>query len=103
MGWIVLPSPWFWTLAVIGIILIPSLLSSALNLLQKPSDVTLGQHLSAGLRSAKQHFIQAAFMLICLPYEAFYSLDAISRTSYRMMITHKQLLQWNPSDERGSK
>jgi cellobiose phosphorylase len=98
LGWIVLPSAWFWSLAVIGIILIPSLIASALNLLQKPFDVTPGQHLAAGLRSASQHFAQAAFTLVCLPYEAFFSLDAIVRTACRIMITHKQLLQWNPSD-----
>ena len=99
LGWFVLPSPWFWTLAVIGITLIPSLLASALNLLQKPFDVTFAQHLAAGLRSARQHFAQAAFTFACLPYEAFFSMDAILRTAWRMMITHKQLLQWNPSDE----
>jgi cyclic beta-1,2-glucan synthetase len=99
LGWTVLPSAWFWTLAVIGIILIPSLIASALNLLQKPLDVTPGQHLADGLRLARQHLAQDAFTLVCLPYEALFSLDAILRTAWRMMITHKQLLQWNPSDE----
>ena len=96
-GWTVLPSPWFWTLAVIGIILIPSLMASVLDVLQKPADVTLGQHLVATMHSAGWHFAQAAFTLVCLPYEAFFSLDAIVRTAWRMLITHKQLLEWNPS------
>jgi cellobiose phosphorylase len=99
LGWIVLPSAWFWTMAVIGIILIPSLIVSVLHLFQKPLDVTLGQHLAGGLRSAGQHLVQDAFTLACLPYEAFFSLDAIVRTTCRMLITHKQLLQWNPSDD----
>jgi cellobiose phosphorylase len=98
LGWTVLPSAWFWSLAVIGIILIPSLLASALNLLQKPADVTLAQHLGAALRSARLHLEQSAFTLVCLPYEAFFSLDAIVRTAWRMMITRRLLLQWNPSD-----
>jgi len=99
LGWTVLPSAWFWTLTVTGIILLPSLIASVLNLLRKPSDVTLGQHLDAALRSAGQHVVQSMFTLVCLPYEAFFSLDAILRTACRLMITHKQLLQWNPSDE----
>ena len=99
LGWTVLPSAWFWTLAVIGIILIPSLIASALNVLQKPGDVTLGQHLAAAVRSAGRHFVQAAFTLVCLPYEAFFSLDAMVRTVWRMLITHKRLLQWNPSGD----
>ena len=60
LGWTVLPSAWFWTLAVIGIILIPSLMASALNVLQKPVDVTLGQHLAAAVRLTRRHFVQAA-------------------------------------------
>ena len=99
LGWTVLPTAWFWTFAVIGIILIPSFLASALNLFRKPADVTAGQHLADGLRLARQRVAQSAFTLVCLPYEAFFSLDAILRTAWRMIITHRQLLQWNPSDE----
>jgi len=97
LGWMILPSAWFWTLGVLGILLIPSLMASALDVLRKPADATLGQHLAASASSARRHFIQAAFTLACLPYEAFFSLDAIVRTIWRMQITHKQLLQWNPS------
>jgi cyclic beta-1,2-glucan synthetase len=89
-------------LAVIGIILIPSLIASALNVFQKPVDVTLGQHLAAEVRSARRHFVQA-FTLVCLPYEAFFSLDAMVRTGWRMLITHKRLLQWNPSGDSDRK
>ena len=97
LGWTVLASAWFWTLAVMGIILIPSLIAPALNVLQKPGDVTLGQHLAGAVRSAGRHFGQAVFTLVCLPYEAFFSLDAIVRTVWRLLITHRRLLEWNPS------
>jgi cyclic beta-1,2-glucan synthetase len=97
LGWTVLPAAWFWTLAVIGIILIPSLITSALNVLQKPGDMTLGQHLAVTVRSAGRGLVQAVFTLVCLPYEAFFSLDAIVRTVWRLLITHRRLLEWNPS------
>ena len=99
LGWTVLPSAWFWTLSVIGITLIPSLVVSVLDVLQKPGDVLLGQHLSAAVRSTRRRFAQAVFSLVCLPYEAFYSLDAIVRTTWRMLVTHKRLLEWNPSGD----
>ena len=99
LGWTVLPSAGFWTLAVIGIILIPSLLASALNVVKKPVDVTPRQHLAAVAGNARRHFVQAAFALACLPYEAFYSLDAIIRTGWRLLIAHTRLLQWNPSGD----
>jgi cellobiose phosphorylase len=99
LGWTALSPAWFWTLAVIGIILIPPLIASILELFRKPDDVPLGPHLAAALRAAGRHFAQSAFMLVCLPYEAFFSLDAIARTAGRMLVTRKRLLEWNPSGE----
>ena len=99
LGWTVLSPPWLWTLAVIGIILIPPWMASFLDLFQKPGDVLLRQHLAAAVRSAGRHSAQAAFTLACLPYEAFFSLDAIVRTVWRMLVTHRRLLEWNPSSD----
>ena len=59
----------------------------------------LSQHLAATVRSAGRSVAQAAFTLACLPYEAFFSLDAIVRTAWRMWVTHKRLLEWNPSSD----
>jgi len=99
LGWTVLSPAWFWTLSVIGIILIPPLIASILDVFRKPDDVLLGQHLRAALRSAGRHFAQAAFTLACLPYEALFSLDAIVRTVWRILVTHNRLLEWSPSGE----
>jgi len=101
LGWTVLSAAWFWTLSVLAIILLPPLITSLLQMLQKPDDVLLSQHLDATLHSAGRHFAQASFTLICLPYEAFFSLDAIVRTGWRMLVTHKRLLEWNPSSGSG--
>ncbi len=101
LGWMVLSSVWIWTLSVIGIILVPSLIASVLDVFQKPGDVLLGQHLAVSARSMRRRFAQAAFSLVCLPYEAFYSLDAIVRTTWRMLVTHRRLLEWNPSGDPG--
>ncbi|HWQ95366.1 MAG TPA: glucoamylase family protein, partial [Gammaproteobacteria bacterium] len=99
LGWTVLSPLWFWTLSVIGIILIPPLIASILEIFHKPSEVLLSQHLAAALDTATQRLAQAAFTLACLPYEAIFSLDAIVRTAWRMLVTHKRLLEWNPSSE----
>ncbi|MFO7643859.1 MAG: glucoamylase family protein [Desulfosarcina sp.] len=99
LGWTVLAVDWFWTLAAIGILVIPALFASTLNVLRKPVDVTPGQHLAAELGSAGRQFIQPVFTLVCLPYEAFFSLDAVVRVGWRMLITHKGLLEWNLSGD----
>ena len=99
LGWTMvpygLPSPWFWTLSVIGIMLIPSLISSILDLLKKPDDVLFGQHLAAIGLSSFRRFVQVVFTLACLPYEAFFALDGVLRTIWRMLVTHRQLLEWS--------
>jgi cyclic beta-1,2-glucan synthetase len=98
LGWTVLPAAWFWTLAVAAILLLPSVLVSILDVLHKPSDVLLGQHLASSADAAGRHFAQVAFSLVCLPYEAYFTLDAILRTAGRMWFTHRRRLEWNPSD-----
>jgi len=102
-GWTILSQAWFWTLSAIGIILIPSIFISVLDFLKKPAEMLMRQHFAATLRSAGMNFAQAAFTLITLPYEAFFSMDAIIRTAWRMLISHKKLLEWNPSNVRGRK
>jgi cyclic beta-1,2-glucan synthetase len=99
LGWLALPHAWFWTLAVIGILAIPALITVVSDLLNKPSEVPLRQHIVATIRAAGRHFGQIVFILACLPYEAYFSLDAIVRTHVRLLITRRRLLEWNPSRE----
>src|SRR6185295_7856101 len=100
LAWTVLSPFWLWTLAVIGIVLIPPLLVSILDLSQKPEDVLLGQHFTAVLHSAGRHVVQTVLTVVFLPYEAFFSLDAIVRTIWRMTVTHRRLLEWSPSSDQ---
>jgi cellobiose phosphorylase len=97
LGWTLLSQALFWTLSVIGIILIPSLIISILDVFHKQVDVLPKQHLTSTMHFAARHFAQAAFTFVCLPYEVFYSLDAIVRTVWRLLISHKRLLEWNHS------
>ncbi len=100
LGTMVLSSPWLWVLSVIGITLIPSLIACILDLIRKPGDLLRRQHIATVARRAARHFTQSAFTLVCLPYEAFFSLDAIARTAGRMLLTRRRLLEWSPSSSR---
>ncbi len=97
LSWTVLHQSWFWALSVILIVFLPSLVSSVWNVFRKSKEVTLWQHLYTWINSLADSFLQNAFMFVCLPYEAYYSVDAIMRTGWRMLISHKKLLEWNPS------
>jgi cellobiose phosphorylase len=97
LGWTVLSSSWFWTLVVITIIFIPPAFFTIAYIVQKPKDVVLRQHLKAIKQTVVRQVLQAAFVLISLPYEASYSLDALLRTVWRLIISKKRLLEWNAS------
>ena len=86
-----------WTTPVIAIVLLPTLLASCADIFRRPIETLWRQHLAVVARSLVRRLQQVAFSLACLPYEALFSLDAIARTSIRMCITHKGLLEWNPS------
>ena len=47
--------------------------------------------------AAGRHAAQAALTLAFLPYEMTVNLDAIARTGWRLFVTHRRLLEWNPS------
>ena len=99
LGWITMPGGRFWTLTVLGILVLPSVVATLFDLLRKPFEMLLMQHVVAAMRGAGGHFAQVLFRLACLPYEAYWSLDAILRTLFRMLISRRRLLEWSPSRE----
>ncbi len=99
LAWTVLVPAWLWTEVVLAILLVPSVIAALSELADKPVDVRLGQHLAAVERSARRHAWQALLALAFLPYEAFICMDAIVRTVGRMLLTHRRLLEWNPSGD----
>ena len=96
-GWTLFNEAIFWTSAIILVMLLPSLLASVWHIFRKPKEIDLWQHITLSIRSVADSFLQNAFMFACLPYEAYYTVDAISRTTWRMIVSHKKLLEWNPS------
>lgn len=85
-------------LLVLIIIAFPGLLA-ACSAFRKPADLTWPMHLrgvaDTGVRQLGQMFLTLAF----LPYDAFISMDAIVRTLLRLLVTHKQLLEWKTSSD----
>ncbi|TWO82302.1 GH36-type glycosyl hydrolase domain-containing protein [Denitratisoma oestradiolicum] len=99
LGWTLLSPAWLWTLAVLAVLLLPAWCAAILGLFRKPQEMLLRQHLATIAHSISHHAVQVVFTLACLPYEAFYSLDAIARTTWRIFVTRRRLLEWNPSSE----
>jgi cyclic beta-1,2-glucan synthetase len=99
LGWSVLPGAWVWTLVVLAIVLLPAIAATLLDLLRKPAEGGVMQHLRALAQASGRRFFSAIFQLTCLPHEAWSNLDAIVRTLVRMWFTHRHPLQWTPFSE----
>ncbi|PTR16589.1 cellobiose phosphorylase [Nitrosospira sp. Nsp2] len=99
LGWVVSTDPVFWTAVVIAVLVVPAVTAAVSELSSKPVEVPWRQHLILTWRTAKRNFSQVLFTLASLPYEAYFSLDAIFRTHVRLFITRRRLLEWNPSHE----
>ncbi len=99
LGWTVMPPAEFWTIAALGIMVIPALCASLLELLSKSPDSLWSQHLRAALNGGALRLMQTLFAIACLPFEAYVNLDAIVRTTLRTLVTRRRLLQWTPSSD----
>ena len=99
-SWLVVPQAGAWaTGLVLTILLLPVLLSSLVDLVRKPEQLPWRMHVSGAAESAGRALVQVALTLALLPHDAFLSLDAISRTLFRMLVTRKRLLEWRTSSD----
>ena len=103
LSWLRLSPAWAWTLAILGTVFVPIFFSALLDLFQKPEDVAPRQHLPEVVRAFGRHFAQGLFTFACMPYEAFFNLDAIFRAIWRIVFSHRRLLEWNASSEQRHK
>lgn len=99
LGWTVLSPVAWWTVSILGILLAPPIFATLFDAWHKPNETLLRQHLGSVCEAASRHFRQIGFEIACLPYEAFFNLDAIVRTIWRLLVAHRGLLEWNPSSE----
>jgi cellobiose phosphorylase len=100
-GWLILPYPLFWTIAVSGIIVFPVFITSLWDIIRKPRDVILKYHFKNSIRNLADTIVKTLFGLICLPYEAFAIMGVTIRTLWRMLISKRKLLEWTPSSGEG--
>jgi cyclic beta-1,2-glucan synthetase len=102
VAWFALPSPLFWTIAVSAIIIFPIFVTSVWDAFRKPKDVVLKYHIKNSFKSIWDVTVKTLFMLICLPYEAYANTTVILHTLWRMIVSKKNLLKWNPSSHIGN-
>ena len=95
-GWYVAPRAAAFTLALIGLVCIPTLLNGLVALLRKPRELGPGRHLSMVVGATGRGLAQSAIRIACLPHEAVVCLGAVLRTVWRMLVARRGLLEWSP-------
>ena len=95
MGWLVGSGPvWAWTLLVVAVVLLPTLLSTLIELLRKPVDCDWLVHLNLSGKSAGRPIALSLLTLTFLPYDTRIVLGAMWRSAARLPFTRRGLLLW---------
>lgn len=103
IGWMLVTAPLLWTLAVLGIMVLPPVMATLCDFLRKPDEVFWGRHLAAVGNTAARHLVQVLFRISCLPHETGFSLTAILRSLWRLWFAPARLLEWYTSAEQEHK
>jgi cyclic beta-1,2-glucan synthetase len=96
MGWTILDDAWFWNTFITAMLISPPVLFSLWGIFKKPEEITWKRHFNNAFRNTAKNVTHTLFFILCLPYEAFISMHAIIVTLWRLLVTHKKLLEWNP-------
>ena len=95
-GWLFLAGPaWLWTLLVLIIVFLPSLLGSTFEFIRKPKERDWLVHLMATGKSAFRSIQVNTLTIVLLPYDTLICIDAIICSGVRMLFTKRGLLLWH--------
>ena len=84
---------------LIGILLIPFILELLNYLIGKKEGEEKQKKFTPEITGLRGILLRTIITLGCLPYKAYVSANAIIKTLYRVMISHKKLLEWTTSEE----
>ena len=83
-----------WTLFVLGLIVLPTLIPALASLVPRRTGVSLRSHWRGVARDVDLGIVQSAFLLTFLAHQAWLMVDAIGRTVWRLFVRRKRLLEW---------
>ncbi len=89
----------FVSVAVAASFVLPGLVNAATALWRRPKDSPRGSHWREVAWSFAAQLGRDAFCIACLPADAWLSLDAIARTLFRLLVSHKLMLQWRTASD----
>jgi cyclic beta-1,2-glucan synthetase len=103
-GWLFLPTEVaaIWTVFLISLSVIPSLLPALSGALPRPQALTLESRMKSIGGDFGQALAISSANLVFLGHQAYVMIDAISRTCYRLFFSRKNLLEWTTAAQTQS-
>jgi cyclic beta-1,2-glucan synthetase len=92
------PAALGWTAFILLSLGLPTLMPLASAIFPRRSTITLRSHLRALRLDAGVALGQTALLVAMLAYQSWLMGDAIVRTLWRMLVSHRQMLEWIPAD-----
>jgi len=90
-------STWVGPLLVLIIASLPIIINMSMNVFRKSIDQSWSLHFREVFQNSERQLGQVLLSLALLPYEAFSCTEAIIRTLFRLIVTHKHLMEWQNS------
>ncbi|MCD7974008.1 MAG: hypothetical protein LUG18_15330 [Candidatus Azobacteroides sp.] len=90
---------WLILLFILGTMLLPLFFAFLVSVIRKPEEQCWLPHLKEAGDKAVHHLKQILFSIAVLPYDAWICADAIGHSLWRLFISHRNLLQWQTSEE----
>ena len=91
----ILPNPaLLWATFILIVIAFPVYLHVTTGVLTRPKGLPWSSHFSSVWGELRTNTAQIALSFVFLPYQAYLMCDAIARTLYRQLISHRKLLEW---------
>lgn len=90
-------STWVGPLLVLIITALPIIISMSISVFRKSIDQSWPLHFREVFQNGERQLGQVLLSLALLPYEAYLCADAAVRTSFRLVITHRHLMEWQNS------
>ena len=94
-GWMLpLPAALVWTGFVVMAIALPTLLPAIAALFPRHAKITTRSHLDVLWSDVVSAALQTALLVVFLAHHAWLMADAIGRTLFRLVVSHRRLLEW---------
>ena len=98
-GWLTFPTGNGWSLSLIGLLLLPELLPIAGLLARGATTLPAMGHLEAVAIETERRLGRTALWVALLPFESQVAIDAAVRSWWRMLVSHRRLLEWQTAAE----